>query len=126
MLRVFIKEIVFMQMEFNTDRQMRDALYDCVKLLAKAKDIPIYAKATGRGVGDNCYHLTLADQAVLSYIVTSRLSTNAMIEAEFIVKVPYDIFDVDSPHYKANDQHFNENEKVSMIYARVGQLIYNE
>jgi len=111
-------------MEFNTDRQMRDALYDCVKLLAKAKDIPIYAKATGKGVGDNCYHLTLADQAVLSYIVTSRLSTNAVTEAEFVVHVPYDIFDLESKRYLSNDSKFDDNETVSKIYGRIGQLIY--
>jgi len=113
-----------MQMEFNTDRQMRDAIYDCVKLLADTKRLPIYAKATGKGVGDNCYHLTLADQAVLSYIVTSRLSTNVVTEAEFIVKVPYDIFDAESKQYLSNDSKFGDDENVSKIYGRIGQLIY--
>ena len=126
MLRVFIKEIVFMQMEFETDRQRRDLIYDCVKLLAQAKSVPIYAKATGRGVGDNCYHVTMADKTVAAHVLATKYSTKFLGQAEFIVKVPYDIFDVESTNYVAVDAQFDEHERVAKIYARVGQLIYNE
>ena len=113
-----------MQMEFNTDRQMRDALYDCVKLLAKAKDIPIYAKATGKGVGDNCYHLTLADKEVMQHIVDGGGSQTDVYQADFNVPVPYDAFDLDSTNYLSSDCQFEDYEVVSKIYARIGQIIY--
>ncbi len=115
-----------MEMEFETDRQRRDLIYDCVKLLAQAKSLPIYAKATGKGVGDNSYHVTIGDKTVAAHVLATKYSTKFLGQAEFVVKVPFDIFDVDSAEYAAVDMKFDEHEKVAKVYARVGQLIYNE
>ena len=113
-------------MEFNTDRQRRDALYDCVKLLAKAKSLPIFAQATGKGVGDQCYHVTMGDKEVTAFMLSHQHSNKLSGQEQFVVKVPFDIFDVNSTDYKAVDAKFRDDEKVSMIYGRIGQLIYSK
>ena len=106
-----------MQMEFETDRQRRDLIYDCVKLLAQAKSVPIYAKATGRGVGDNCYHVTMADKTVAAHVLATKYSTKFLGQAEFIVKVLM-TYSTSSPLITSQSTRSSTNMRESLRYTR--------
>lgn len=55
-----------MEMRFDTDKQRRQAICDCVEMLAKAKNIPIFVVATGIRPNDDvkAYNVNIMDKAV--------------------------------------------------------------
>lgn len=126
-LRVFVKEAAIMEMEFETDRQRRNAIYDCVKMLAQAKSLPIYVMATGLGVDDGIqtYHVCIVDKDVRKYLEDRRGEAEVVgLSYEKYVTVPLYYFDASRKHI--TDVKFSDSEKVAKVYARIGQRIYAE
>ena len=115
-----------MEMEFDTDKQRRQAIRDCVKMLAEAKSLPIFVEATGIRMDDDvkAYGVCVMDKEVWQYLRRSKAKFigSPFEDCKKEVYVPFSFFDVDTPHM--TDIRFSGDDRVSKVYARIGQRIY--
>ena len=119
-----------MEMVFNSDGSRRQAICDCVEMLAEAKNIPIYVVVTSIRPNDyvKAYSVSVTDKAVWKHLydAVKRKKVNfigpGFDNFEFEVFVPYDLFDID--RRQVTDFQFSDDESVAKVYARIGQRIY--